>query len=130
MCPDHDLLDIDLLTASLRADTGDLHAFVEGLAAKLEQALPGRVRVERRRAGLLGAKQVRRITLDGGDHRLELRWADDAIETLCSRISGGIVLKRETVETEHWLSALAEVLAVEARRSETARRALQRLLTE
>ena len=40
--------DLDLLAASLRADAGDLDAFVEALAAKLEAALPGQVEVERR----------------------------------------------------------------------------------
>jgi hypothetical protein len=45
-------MDIDLLAASLRADASDLGAFVEALAVKLEEAVPGAVRVERRRNGL------------------------------------------------------------------------------
>ena len=45
--------DLDLLAASLRADAGDLEAFVEALAVKLEAALPDQVEVERR-GGLLG----------------------------------------------------------------------------
>ena len=126
--PDDDALDLDLLAASLRADASDLGAFAESLAVKLEQALPGRVRVERRRAGMLGPKVVRRIALDAGDQRLELRAGDGAIETRCSRISGGIVLKTEPLDTDAWLTALGEALAAEARRSETTRRALERLL--
>jgi hypothetical protein len=121
---------LDLLTASLRADMGDLGAFVESLAAKLEQALPGRVRVERRRDGMFGSKLVRRIALDAGGQRLELAYQHGSLETKCSRMSGGIVLKSETVDTETWLAALGEALTEEARRSETTRRALERLLIQ
>ncbi len=121
-------LDIDLLAASLRADAGDLGAFVEALAVKLEQAVPAAVRVERRRGGLFGPKAVQRIALEAADQRLELDWVGGGIQTRCSRLSGGIVLKRETLDTEAWLQALGEALAIEARRSDTTRRALERLL--
>ena len=123
-------LDIDLLAASLRADHGDLGAFVEALATKLEQAVPGAVRVERRRDGLFGAKLVRQISLDAGDQRLELRRAGAGIQTRCGRLSGGIVLKSETLDTEAWLNALSAALAAEAQRSQTTRQALERLLNE
>lgn len=123
-------LDIDLITASLRADTSDLGVFVEALATKLEQTVPGAVRVERRREGLFGPKLVRRISLDAGDQRLELRTSGAGIETRSSRLSGGIVLKSEPVDTDAWLAALGQALAVQARRSQTTRQALERLLNE
>jgi hypothetical protein len=123
-------LDIELVTASLRADASDLGAFVEALAVKLEEAVPGGVRVERRRDGLFGAKQVRRIALDAGDQRLELERAGAGIETRCSRLSGGIVLKRESVDTDAWLEALGQALSAEAKRSQITRQALERLLNE
>jgi hypothetical protein len=121
-------LDVDLLAASLRADGGDLKAFVEALAVKLEEAVPGAVRVERRRGAMFGPKLVRRIALDAGDQRLELRVAGAGIETRCGRVSGGIVLKNEPLDTDAWLRTLGQSLAAEARRSETTRRALERLL--
>jgi hypothetical protein len=122
-------VDIDLLAASLRADSSDLGAFVEALAVKLEEAVPGSVKVERRREGMFGPKLVRKIALDAGDQRLELRTSGGGnLETRCSRLSGGIVLKSETVDTDAWLTALGEALAVQAKRSETTRRALERLL--
>lgn len=121
-------LDLDLLAASLRADAGDLQAFVEGLAIKLEEAVPGRVRVRRRRSALMGPKRVRHIALDAGDRRLELMFDGGAPETYCSRLSGGIVLKRETLDTDAWLTAVGEALSAEARRSEITRQALERLL--
>jgi hypothetical protein len=123
-------LDIDLIAASLRADSSDLGAFVEALAAKLEGAVPGSVRVERGRDGLFGPKRVRRIALDAGDQRLELRVAGSGLDTRCGRVSGGIVLKNEALGTDAWLATLGQALAVEAQRSETTRRALERLLNE
>ncbi len=123
-------LDLDLLAASLRADASDLNAFVEGLATKLEEALPGSARVERRRSGMLGPKVVKRIIVDTGDRRLELRAGDGSIETFSSKLSGGIVLKSEQLETDAWLAALGEALATEAGRSEKTRQALERMLIQ
>jgi hypothetical protein len=123
-----DGLDIDLLAASLRANVSDLGAFVEALATKLEDAVPGGVRVERRRAGLFGPKRVSRISLDAGEQRVELRADDGRIETRCARLSGGIVLKSQTLATDAWLEMLSRALAVEARSSQTTRQALERLL--
>lgn len=121
-------LDIDLLAASLRADSSDLGAFVEATAAKLEEAVPGGVAVDRRRDSMFGPKRVRRITLDAGGRRLELRLDGHAIQATCSRLSGGIVLKREELDTEAWVRALGEALAVQAQSSATTRQALERLL--
>jgi len=127
MPDDAESVDLDLLAASLRADTGDLGAFVESLAVKLEDAIPERVRVDRRRSGLRGPKLVRQIVVDLGDQRLELRYGSN-LETRRAKLSGGIVLKSEELDTEAWLAALGGALADEARRSETTRQALQRLL--
>jgi hypothetical protein len=128
MAPEHGALDIDLLSASLRADASDLSAFIESLAGKLEEAIPRRVRVDRRRDGLLGPKRVQRIVVDAGELRLELQSRGGIVEPSCARVSGGIVLKREPVATDAWLDALGQALAEEARRSETTRQALERLL--
>ncbi len=129
MALDEGALDIDLLAASLRSDSSDVSAFVESLATKLEDAVPRRVRVERRRSGLFGPKQVHRIAVDTGSVRLELLHPEvGGIETYCSRVSGGIVLKNEQLDTDAWLAALVEALAAEAGRNERTRQALERLL--
>lgn len=130
MTPDESALDLDLLAASLRADSSDLSAFVESLAAKLEEAVPGRTRIERRRTGMFGPKSVRSLSVDLGDRRLELRVDGGAVHTRSARLSGGIVLKNEACETEAWLGMLSEALAAEASRSEATRKALERLLIQ
>jgi len=130
MVPDDAEPDFDLLAASLRAGSGDLGAFVESLASKLEEAMPAHTRVERRRAGMFGPKLVRRITVDAGDQRLELVSDGSALRTRRAKLSAGIVLKNDELDTDAWLEALGEGLAAEARRSESTRQALQRLLIE
>ena len=129
MATDGASFDIDLLAASLRTDMSDLGAFVEGLAVKLADALPGKVRVNRVRRGLMGPKIVRAITVDAAGTRLELvRSERDEIESRRARVSGGIVIKSDVLEIDAWLGALGEALAAEARRSERTRQALERLL--
>ena len=127
---DRPVVDMDLLAASLRADSTDLSSFVESLAAKLEEAMPGRVRVDRRRSGMFGPKSIRSVSVDLGDRRLELRSEGGAVQTRCARLSGGIVLKNEVLGIDEWLATLSEELAAEARRSETTRKALERLLMQ
>lgn len=124
-------IDIDLVAASLRAEASDVDAFVENLATKLEETIPGGVTVERVRRGMFGPKLVRKITIDAAGQRLELaRGAGDSVETTCCRLSAGIVLKREPLDTEAWLAALGATLAEEAQRSSQTRQALERLLIE
>ena len=48
----------------------------------------------------------------------------------CARISGGIVLKSDSLDAGQWLAALGEALADEASRSQTTRQALERLLNQ
>jgi hypothetical protein len=129
MAADGAQFDIDLLAASLRADLSDVGAFVEGLATKLQEALPGSVRIERARRGLMGPKAVRSISVEAEGGRLELvRTEREQVETVRARVSGGIVLKREPMEIEAWLDALGKTLAEAAERSERTRQALERLL--
>jgi hypothetical protein len=128
MATDDASLDLDLIAASLRTDASDLGAFVESLAVKLEDVLPAGARVERRRDGFRGPKRVHRIAVDADGLRFEMRAHNGDIEARCSRLSGGIVLKSETVDVNAWLGALGEALAAEAQRSQTTRQALERLL--
>ena len=130
MTPDEPGLDLDLLAAALRADSTDVNTFVESLAAKLEAAVPGRVRVQRRRDGMFGPKKVRTVAVDLDDRRFELVSEGAGVQTRCAKLSGGIVLKNEDFPTDAWLATLGEALATEAQRNETTRKALERLLIQ
>ena len=118
--------DFELVAASLRADSSDLDAFVPTLAAKLCEALPEQVDVQRR--GLLGRGPVRRVDVFVGEHRYELRYERKQCRATRARVVRGIVLKTEEVPLDVWIDELSRDLAEEAHRSERSRLALERLL--
>jgi hypothetical protein len=123
-------LDLDLVAAALRADLSDISAFVEGLAIRLEQALPGFVKVTRTRQGFRGPKLVSEISVQTSDGKLELLRDGGDVRAMRSRTSGGIVLKREPIDVDDWLTALTSVAAAQAQRSEITRQALQKLVLD
>lgn len=119
----------ELLASSLRADAGDLKAFTEALATKLEGALPAQTRVERKGGGLFSKeKRVHHITVDLGDYRYELIAEGGRVEPRRCKAVRGIVLKTEQLPLDQWIDDLSRMLTEEAQRSEQARIALQRLL--
>lgn len=120
----------DLAAAGLRADGADLRISLEALASKLEQALPGAARVQRSGGGLLGRgeRRVREVRVDLGEARYELRFEGASLSGSRERVSGGISIKRETLDPGAWLAALTEDLRAQAQRSAQARTALEGLL--
>jgi hypothetical protein len=121
--------DFEMVAASLRADAGDLVAFVEALAVKLEQALPQRTRVRRRASGLFSKRgRVEQIEVTVGEDDYLLGCQRGAVETRRASTVRGIVLKSEPVALDQWIEGLARAIAAEARSSEQGRRALERLL--
>ena len=124
-----DDLQFELVASSLRADTGDLKAFIEALAVKLEGALPGRARVERKGDGLFSrTKHVYRIAVEFGENRYEIIHSAGQIQATVGKAVRGIVLKTEHVSLDEWIDQLSRDLTAEANRSEQSRLALQRLL--
>jgi hypothetical protein len=120
----------DLAAAGLRGDDAEMAVSLEVLAAKLEQALPGRARVERSGAGLLARKpkRVRSIQVDLGGSCYRLALEGDRLQGSRERQVGGISIKREPLQPQAWISALTNELRAEAERSSEAREALTRLL--
>ena len=89
-----DSLALDTLAASLRADTDDLKIFVEVLAQKLTDALPGRVVVQRK--GLRGrSRPVRRLELIVGESRFELDNDQGLVQTRRRALVRGVALSTE-----------------------------------
>ena len=124
-------LDIDLLAASLRSDSADVGAFVEGLAVKLQTCCRAGRECCAGAASCSVRSSWRTISIDIGDERLELsRSEHNAIETQRCRLSGGIVIKSESIDTDAWMHVVGALLSAEAQRSEQTRQALERLLTQ
>jgi hypothetical protein len=118
--------DFDLLASSLRADAGDLRAFVEALATKLEGAFGERTRVER--SGFLGGKRVRRIAVRLGEDEFALDHAEGRVECRRRTVVRGIALKNEDLPLDAWIDDLSRGLVAEASETERGRAALQRML--
>ncbi|MGH2865224.1 MAG: hypothetical protein ACRDJX_08250 [Solirubrobacteraceae bacterium] len=120
----------ELAAAGLRIDEADVALSVQVLAAKLEQALPTVTRVERRGAGLLGRgeKLVRRVRVELGSCCYELAVDDARVQGFRERQSGGIAIKRESLDPDAWIAALTADLRAQAQRSAQARTALEELL--
>jgi hypothetical protein len=125
-----DAPDLDLVAAALRADLSDIAAFVEGLATRLELALPGLAQIKRVKSGFRGPKLVSEIVVEAGDERLQLKRDGGRIQTSRCRVSGGITIKTEALDVDAWLTALSAAVAEQAQRSERTRLALQQLVLD
>ena len=121
--------DFDLVAASLRADRGDLSAFVEALAVKLEGALPGSATVHRGGGGLFGGKKrVEQIDVVLGNDSYELEHEGGRLACRKRTVVRGIALKNDDLSVDEWIDAVSRALVSEASESEQARLALERLL--
>ena len=102
---------LDLPAAALRADGPELAISVELLATTLEQALPGMVSVERRKAGGFRSKrrEVRRIVLALGDDQFELSPSPQGL-LQCTRhkVVRGITLSRQELAVSEWIEQVGD----------------------
>lgn len=122
-------LQVDLLAASLRADTTDLRAFMEALAVKLEGAMPDQTVVTRLNKLFSREHPVREIVITLGDYQYRIsRDQQGPLITLRAKVVRGIVLKTEQLPMDEWIEDLAEGLARQAAQSFQARSALERFL--
>ncbi len=123
------MADFDLDAAGLRADGSEVTTGVEVLAVKLEAALPGVTRVERRAKRLFSKdKVVEAIEVRLGDGRYALRVAGRSVEATREHEVRGVVIRREQLGLEAWVAALTDELREQARGSAEARTALDRLV--
>jgi hypothetical protein len=121
--------DFDLDAAGLRLDGADLPTSIELLASKLEGALPSATKVARRRRSPLSKDQrVKELEVRLGGSRFALSLQDGGVEAWRTRDVGGISIKREPLDPQAWVAALARELHAEAARSSEARLALASLL--
>lgn len=122
-------LPVDMLAASLRADSTDLKAFMEALAVKLAGALPNQTEVTRQSSLFSREHPVKTIALNFGDSQYRIsRERNGAILTERAKIVRGIVLKTDQVPMGQWIEELAQRLAQEAGQSAQARASLERFL--
>jgi regulator of protease activity HflC (stomatin/prohibitin superfamily) len=126
-------MDVELLAAALRRDTADLDLYAKVLSVTLADSLPpGAVQVERKRsmsdrmAGREGA--VTSIDVALGEQRLGLKMDRGRMTGEVCKEVRGIVLSRQQVGLDEWITTLARALAETAASSARAREALERFL--
>jgi hypothetical protein len=121
--------DLDLSAAQLRADGRDLPAFVNALAVRLEDAVPGMVDVERKRAGMFsGEKVVKRISCRVGEEEYVLEADGSKVTATCGKAVRGITIKTQTLPVQAWTERLVEAIGREAGTSAEAYQALHGLV--
>ncbi len=122
-------LEMELLAASLRADSTDLKAFMEALATKLQGSLPNQTIVQRQSGLFAKEHPVKEIAVTLGDYQYRIKRERQG-PLLAERVKvvRGIVLKSEQIPLEQWIDELAGSLAQEAANSFQARAALEQFL--
>ena len=126
-------MDVELLAAALRQDSADLDIYAKVLSVNLVESLPrDAVQVVRKRslsdraAGREG--NVTNLDVALGDVRLALRMdRGRVVGEICKEVRG-VVLSRQQVGLDEWISALAQALSDAASSNARAREALQRWL--
>jgi hypothetical protein len=122
-------LQVDLLAASLRADTTDLKAFLEALATKLAGALPNQTSVTRQSKLFSRERPIKEIAVTLGEYQYRvLHEQQRSLITQRAKVVRGIVLKTEQLPMDQWINELARDLAQEAMQSAQARISLEQFL--
>lgn len=122
-------LQVEVLAASLRADSTDVKVFLEVLANKLQGALPNQTSVTRHSSLFSREHPVREIVVALGDNQYRMaRERQGPLMASRAKVVRGIVLKTDQIPVEQWIEELAEGLALEAARSAQARSALEQFL--
>jgi hypothetical protein len=119
----------EMLAASLRADSADLPTFLEILAGKLADALPGLVTVKRSGGLFAKRKPVAQIDVSVDDRRFTATVRGPVVDTFVAHEVRGVRLSGDAVPLDAWLSQLGQSLNEFAERSAVGSAALRRLLS-
>jgi len=103
--------EFDVEAALLRRSQGDLRAFMEALATRLEGALPQQVSVDRRRDGLMSkTSHVARIEVRTERAVYGLTMIKGVLSATKAKVVRGVVISTSQVTASAWLGEVrAEV---------------------
>lgn len=121
--------DFDLSAAWFRKAQGDLKAFVEAFAVRMEGAIPGHVLVDRKRDGLFSKQtHVHKISIRTDAALYVLAFDKSQISAHRSKEVRGITLKSETLPVGDWIAALNRDVAALSQRAGSEQDVLQKFL--
>ncbi len=121
--------DLDALAASLRADASDIGVFFQVLAAKLSDAMPATVDLEREGGLFKKDHPVKKIIVRAGDDVFDAELRHGSVAARHAHAVRGITLRSEELDFQAWLRALLGVLQSRAQSSAEASVALRSLVT-
>ncbi|MGC8560461.1 MAG: hypothetical protein ACP5O1_07255 [Phycisphaerae bacterium] len=106
-----------------------MHAFLEALAVRLEQSLPGMVQVQRKRDGLFAKTQhVASISLQLDNFQFVLQKEPAGIRTSRTKVVRGVTLKSDDLSLADWLTAVDAELKTAAADAEKSHSVLREFL--
>ena len=98
------------------------------LASSLEDALGGRLVVERSGGRFRRSEEVRSMQVTMGNDVLSAEVSGSSVRCSVSHSSGGIRIRSEELPMDAWLGRLLQGLKTEAAHSDQARQALENLM--
>ncbi|MGE0049419.1 MAG: hypothetical protein AB7T01_10870 [Acidithiobacillus sp.] len=102
-------ISFDDSAAWIRRSQTDMKAFLEALAERLEQGMPGFVEVDRKKDGLFSHHQhLEHLLVHAGEFDYHLNFNGTHVETLRARVVRNVVLKREILPLADWLKSLLQ----------------------
>jgi hypothetical protein len=128
-----DGMSLEMVTAALRIDSGDVAIYARVLTKSLSEALPpDYVTVERERSmsdrmhGRPG--EISKLVIKLGDQVLTLAVKNgQPVAEVCRQVRG-VVLSRDSVPLQQWADTLANALVVHAENNAQAAQALRRIV--
>jgi len=124
-----DAFDLDLAAASLRADSTDVPMMLKLLVNQLGDVLGSRLVVERAGGRFHKSDEIKSVQVSMGDDDLRADIEGGTVRCTVGHSSGGIRIRSAQVPMEEWLRRLLQGLQAEAAHSESARLALERIVT-
>lgn len=124
-------LDLEMLSASIRADAADTDSFFGVLASKLQDALGDKVQVKREGGLFKRERPAVGISVDLADGAgvvLEAARKGSSVQCTVKRPVRGIVVSSKPCSLPEWIDSLTRALADEARHSEQTWKALHGML--
>jgi hypothetical protein len=128
MVEEDDGFDLDLATAALRADSGDVRILLKVLSQQLSEALGDRLVVRRAGGRFRKSESIEALAIDLGSDQFSASLKGSSLTCSISHASGGIRIRSEQVEVDEWIGRLLRALREEAAHSQATRAALESIV--
>ncbi len=116
----------EMLAASLRANSGDIHSWLPVLSHKLAEAFPARSQIFH--GGFFGGGPITGVLIDLDTWQFSVREEHGRIAAERSQIVRGVALKTERLSIDMWIEKLSLRLAELAAENEREANAIRALL--